>query len=79
MIQPEAEKMEKYDVIIYGCGVMGRKTAQALLKKESLEVVGALNIDPEFVGKDLGEVLDIPEKLGIVIEKDPVPFFLELC
>lgn len=79
MIQPEAEKMEKYDVIIYGCGVMGRETAQALLKKESLEAVGALDIDPELVGKDLGKVLDNPEKLGIAIEKDPVPFYLELC
>ena len=67
--------MKKYDVIIYGCGVMGRKTAQALLTKESLEVVGALDIDPELVGKDLGEVLDNPEKLGIVIEKDPVALF----
>lgn len=72
MKQPEAEKMEKYDVIIYGCGVMGRKTAQALLKKESLDVVGALDIDPELVGKDFGEVPDNPERLGVVIEKDPV-------
>ncbi len=71
--------MEKYDVIIYGCGVMGRKTAQALMKKESLEVVGALDIDPELAGRDLGEVLDNPEKLGIALEKDPVPFLLELC
>jgi len=71
--------MEKYDVIIYGCGVMGRKTAYALLRKASLDVVGALDIEPELVGRDLAEVLDNPEKLGIPLEKDPVPFFLELC
>ena len=64
--------MKKYGVIIYGCGAMGRKTAQAILKKKSLEVVGALDIDPELVGKDLGEILDNPEKSDIVIERDHV-------
>jgi hypothetical protein len=51
---------------------MGRKTAQALLKKETLQIIGALDIDPELVGKDVGEVPDNPERLGIVIEKNPV-------
>lgn len=72
LIQPEAEKMEKKGVIICGCGVMGRKTTQAFLKKETLQVFGALDMDPELFGKDFGEVPDNPERLGVVIEKDPV-------
>jgi 4-hydroxy-tetrahydrodipicolinate reductase len=63
--------MEKYKVIIFGCGVMGRNTAQALLDKKSFEIVGAVDIDPELFGKDLGEILDPPKTLGILIEKRP--------
>ena len=67
--------MDKINLIIYGCGVMGRKAAQALLDKKSFKVVGAVDIDPELVGKDLGEILDKPEKLGVVIEKDAEALF----
>lgn len=63
--------MERYKVIIIGCGVMGRKTAQALVDKASFEIVGAVDIDPELFGKDLGEILDPPKTLGIWIGKDP--------
>jgi len=62
--------MEKIHVVIYGCGVIGRKIAQVLMDKKSFEVVGAIDIDPEIIGKDLGEVLGIQKKLGIRIEKD---------
>jgi 4-hydroxy-tetrahydrodipicolinate reductase len=62
--------MDRIDVIIYGCGVMGRQIAQALLGKKSLGVVGAVDIKPELVGKDLGEILELPDKLGIPVEKD---------
>ena len=67
--------MDKINVIIYGCGVMGRKTTQALLEKKSFEVVGAVDINPELIGKDLGGILDLPKKLGIVIEKDADALF----
>ena len=62
--------MEKINVVVYGCGVMGLKTTQALLDKISFKIVGAVDINPELVGKDLGEILDSPRKLGIIIEKD---------
>ena len=62
--------MDKIKIIIYGCGVMGRKRALSLFDKKSFEVVGAVDIAPELVGKDLGEILDIHKKLGITIEKD---------
>lgn len=62
--------MDKIKVIIYGCGVMGRKIAQALSEKRSLEVVGAVDIDHKLVGKDLGEVFDNSRELGVFIEKD---------
>lgn len=62
--------MEKINVIIYGCGVMGQRIAEALLDKESFEIVGAVDIAPELVGKDLGEVIDVQKELSVKIESD---------
>ena len=67
--------MDKIKVIIYGCGVMGRKIAQALLDKKSFEVVGAVDINPDLAGKDLGEILDMPKKFGVLIEEDADSLF----
>jgi len=44
--------MEKYKIIIFGCGGRGRKTAEVLLDKISFESVGVVDIDPELFGKD---------------------------
>ena len=62
--------MEKINVVIYGCGVMGRKIAEAILDKESFEIVGAIDVAPEIIGKDLGEILETPGELGITIQED---------
>lgn len=62
--------MKRIKVVLYGCGVMGRKTAEALLDKESLEIVGALDIAEDIIGKDLGDLLETPKKTGIMIERD---------
>lgn len=67
--------MEQINVIIYGCGIMGRKVSEALFDKQSLEIVGAIDIDPELVGKDLGEIFDTPLKTGITIERNADDLF----
>ncbi len=67
--------MEKINVLIYGCGVMGQRTARALLDKESFEIVGAVDIAPELIGKDLGEVIASQNELGIKIESDAEALF----
>lgn len=67
--------MEKINVIIYGCGVMGQKVTEALLDKQSFEIVGAIDVDSELVGKDLGEIFDNPKKIGITIERDADDLF----
>lgn len=66
---------DKIKVIIYGCGVMGRNVARALFNKVSFEVVGAIDIAPELVGKDLGEILDAHKKTSVEIEKDAEALF----
>lgn len=57
------------DVILYGVGEIGQRLAKRILKSEGLNIVGAIDIDPGKVGKDLGEVIGsyLP---GVVIEDD---------
>jgi hypothetical protein len=62
--------MSKLGVIIYGCGVMGRKIAHTIHHKKSLEIRGAVDTAPALVGKDLGELFPDKKKIGIIIEKD---------
>ena len=61
--------MENIKVVSYGIGVIGQKLAIHLLEKEGVEIVGAIDINPKIVGKDLGEVLG-RKKLGVKINSD---------
>ena len=61
--------MENVKVVQYGIGVIGQKLATHLLEKEGVEIVGAIDINPKIVGKDLGEVMGI-KKLGVKISSD---------
>lgn len=67
--------MEKIRVVLYGCGVMGLKIARALLDKKSFEIVGAVDVNPKLLGKDLGEILALRERVGVIIERDAVALF----
>ena len=57
-------------VAVYGLGPIGTLIAKEVLKKEDLNLVAAFDVDPEKVGKDLGTILGINEKLGVSIEHD---------
>lgn len=61
--------MDNVKVVCYGIGVIGRRLATHLLTKEGVEIVGAVDINPAIVGKDLGEVLG-QKKIGITISND---------
>jgi hypothetical protein len=54
----------------YGFGSIGRLTARLALER-GYEVVAAVDIDPSLVGRDVGEVLGLGEKLGVKVSKDP--------
>ena len=66
--QSKAE-LRTVKVLLYGIGVIGRRLATHLLSKDGIEIVGAVDINPAIVGKDLGEVLG-DEKIGILISDD---------
>ena len=53
--------MKQMRVLHYGVGWIGAEAARLVLNKDGMEIVGALDLDEEKIGKDLGEVLNIPE------------------
>jgi len=63
--------MEKVRVVLYGVGSVGSSIAKFLLQKEGVEIVGAIDVAEEKVGKDLGEVLGIGKRLGVAVSNDP--------
>jgi hypothetical protein len=63
-------KESQIKVIVVGIGIMGRTLCHTLDKKEGVEIAGAVDINPNIVGKDLGEVCKLGKKLGIRVEDD---------
>lgn len=51
----------------YGIGPIGAEIARLLLTKPWIKVVGAVDIDPNKIGKDLGEVIGLGQPVGIPV------------
>jgi len=60
---------KKIKVAIYGVGPIGVKIAQYILERDCFDIVGAIDIDPEKLGKDLSEFTGFSEKKGITIQE----------
>lgn len=66
---------QKIRVIQYGVGVHGSIMAALALRKPGMEIVGAIDIAEEMVGKDLGEVLGMDKEVGVKVSNDPDAVF----
>ncbi|MDH5447986.1 MAG: hypothetical protein OEY24_05525 [Candidatus Bathyarchaeota archaeon] len=62
--------MEKIKVVLYGVGAVGSLIANFLLQKEGIEIVGAIDVAKEKVGRDLGEVLNIGKRVGVTVSNN---------
>lgn len=51
----------------YGIGPIGAEIARLLFTKPWIQVVGAVDIDPEKIGKDLGEVIGLGRQTGVLV------------
>ena len=67
--------MEKIKIIQMGLGGVGRGVAQMLVRANWAEIVGAIDIDPNKVGKDLGDILSLATPMGIVVTDDANTLF----
>ncbi|MDO5287832.1 MAG: 2,4-diaminopentanoate dehydrogenase [Actinomycetia bacterium] len=54
----------------WGLGAMGQGVARLILAKDGLELVGALDINPDLAGKDVSTVLG-GDPVGVAITNDP--------
>jgi hypothetical protein len=62
--------MEKLRVVLYGVGAVGTLIGKFLLEKKGVEMVGAVDIAENKVGKDLAKILGLNRKLGIPVSND---------
>ena len=67
---------KKTRVIQYGIGPIGASIVRLMRQKNSLEIVGAIDTDPQKVGRDLGEVVGATDSpWGVLISDDPGSVF----
>ena len=57
-------------VIQYGIGPIGAEIARLLLTKPWIKLVGAVDIDPNKIGKDVGEVIGLGRETGVRVTAD---------
>lgn len=62
--------VEKIRAVQYGCGPIGCSVAKLASQRRDIELVGAIDIDKNKVGKDLGEVVGLKKPLGVTISDD---------
>lgn len=62
--------MTKVKAVQYGCGPIGCSVVRFASQRPDIEIAGAIDIDRNLVGRDLGEVAGLDKKLGVSISGD---------
>ena len=63
--------MKQIRVLQWGLGAMGSGMAHLMLEKSGLKIVAAIDGRPDYVGKDLGDVLGAGKTLGVTVTNRP--------
>ena len=62
--------MQPLRVVQLGVGAIGREVCRLVLERLNLHLVGAIDTNPDLVGRALSEVLGLKEDCGVVISND---------
>src|SRR5436190_8750294 len=57
-------------VLHFGLGPIGSSIVKQLARHQGVKIVGAIDIDPAKAGKDLGEVVGLKKRLGVIVQSD---------
>jgi 4-hydroxy-tetrahydrodipicolinate reductase len=66
-------------VVQVGLGPIGQACVKVLVQKPGVELVGGVDIDPDKVGRDLGEVCGLDRPLGLTVRSDLEAALAEWC
>jgi len=62
--------LQPVSVAQYGIGPIGAEIARLLLTKKWVRLVGAVDIDPDKAGKDVGEVIGLGRGAGVTVTRE---------
>src|SRR5580765_2724863 len=62
--------MPNIRVLHVGLGPIGSAIAKQVFTRHGLKLVGAVDIDPAKVGRDVGDVVGLPKRAGIKVAAD---------
>jgi 4-hydroxy-tetrahydrodipicolinate reductase len=62
--------LNRIRVVQYGLGPIGQACVKVLTEKAGVELVGGIDIDANKIGKDLGEVCGLKNRLGVTVRGD---------
>ena len=54
----------------FGLGPIGAAIAKQVATRPGFKIVGAIDIDPAKIGRDLGDVVGLPKRIGVKISGD---------
>jgi hypothetical protein len=57
-------------VALYGLGPIGAMVARQLAKRDGFRIVGAIDVDPAKVGRDVSEIVGLERRLRVAISPD---------
>ena len=64
--------MANIKVMHYGLGPIGAAIVKQVASRPGFKIVGAIDIDPAKVGRDVGDVVGLPKRLGEKVSADAV-------
>ena len=66
-----------YKAISFGLGPIGASIAKLALKRKDIKIIGAVDVNPSFIGRDLGDVIGLGTKTGVMVRDSAREFYGE--